>query len=194
MRTLQELLEKELRNVPRQILEKRLAEKFKAAGLRATKARTRRLAEYILAGNTGNIAIAKDGRDASIVVTAEGIAGDASLVALLLYRGRSSFANSAPRIEASLSGPGKRDSIVSILAQMDRLPPSVEPVIQEKRDRATGCDANIHAVPIRDFIDFLAWFQSLKCNVRQHSYRLQKSTVSAFSEARNREFTVNSNL
>src|SRR5258708_21215725 len=71
MRTLQELLEKELRNVPRQILEKRLAEKFKAAGLRATKARTRRLAEYILAGNTGNIAIAKDGRDASIVVTDE---------------------------------------------------------------------------------------------------------------------------
>jgi hypothetical protein len=37
MRTLQELLEKELRNVPRQILERRLAEKFKAAGLRATK-------------------------------------------------------------------------------------------------------------------------------------------------------------
>jgi hypothetical protein len=71
MRTLQKLLEKELRNVPRQILERRLAEKFKAAGLRATKARTRRLAEYILAGNTGDIAIAKDGRDASIIVTDE---------------------------------------------------------------------------------------------------------------------------
>ncbi len=71
MRTLQELLEKELRNVPRQILETRLAEKLKAAGLRATKARTRRLAESILAGNTSDIAIAKDGRDASIVVTDE---------------------------------------------------------------------------------------------------------------------------
>jgi hypothetical protein len=69
MRTLQELLEKELRNVPRQILEKLLAEKFNAAGLRATKARTRKLAESILTGNTGDIAIAKDGRDATIVVT-----------------------------------------------------------------------------------------------------------------------------
>ena len=73
MRTLQELLEKELSNVPRQILEKRLAEKFKTAGLRATKARTRKLAEYILAGNTEDIAISKNDRDASMVVTEEDI-------------------------------------------------------------------------------------------------------------------------
>jgi hypothetical protein len=60
-------------NVPRQILEKRLAEKFKTAGLRATKARTRKLAEYILAGNTEDIAISKNDRDASMVVTEEDI-------------------------------------------------------------------------------------------------------------------------
>jgi SpoVK/Ycf46/Vps4 family AAA+-type ATPase len=71
MRTLQELLEKELRNAPRQFLEKRLAEKLKASGLRATKARTRKVAEHILAGNTDDIAIDRKCRDASVFVTDE---------------------------------------------------------------------------------------------------------------------------
>lgn len=71
MRTLQELLEKELKNLPRQILEQRLAEKLKTVGLRATKARTRKFAEHILAGNTEEISLDTKGRDASIVVTDE---------------------------------------------------------------------------------------------------------------------------
>jgi hypothetical protein len=71
MHTLQGLLERELKNIPRQILEKRIAEKLKAVGLRPTRARTRKFAEHILAGNTEDIALETKGRDASIVVTEE---------------------------------------------------------------------------------------------------------------------------
>lgn len=69
MRTLQTLFEKELRNVPRQILEKRLTEKFKTAGLRTTKARIRKVAEHILAGNIANIGMDGKGHNAPIAIT-----------------------------------------------------------------------------------------------------------------------------
>lgn len=50
MDMLQNLLEKTLKQVPRIVLEKRLAERFKAVGLKVTKATTRAAAEHILSG------------------------------------------------------------------------------------------------------------------------------------------------
>jgi hypothetical protein len=65
MQTPQEMLEQQLKEIPQQILERRLAGKFRTAGLRVMKAGTTKVAEQILAG-VDNIEI--DGVDDALTL------------------------------------------------------------------------------------------------------------------------------
>jgi hypothetical protein len=111
----------------------------------------------------------------------------AALVALLLDRRRSPFANGALRVEALLSGQRERDAVSAISAEIDRLAASIQPIVQPKRDRATGHDADIHPVTVSNLVDFLSWFQCLKGGVRQYPLPPEKYRQYDF-ELRGRKF------
>jgi hypothetical protein len=73
MDELQRLLETTLTQVPRLLLEKRLAEKFKATGLRVTRATTRKAAIHILSGSRESFKLDGNNDNLSIQITDEDI-------------------------------------------------------------------------------------------------------------------------
>ena len=73
MNELQRLVEKTLADAPQLLLEKRLAEKFKAAGLKTTSATVRKAALHILSGSEEPFNIKGKGDNISIQITDEDI-------------------------------------------------------------------------------------------------------------------------
>ena len=49
----------------------------------------------------------------------------------------------------------------AVFPEIDGLPTAVQTVVQPKQIVATGHNVHIHAVTVRDFVDFLLWFQCL---------------------------------
>lgn len=90
----------------------------------------------------------------------------------------------ASRRGTLLSGQRERDAVSAISAEIDRLAASIQPIVQPKRDRATGHDADIHPVTVSNLVDFLSWFQCLKGGVRQYPLPPEKYRQYGFEAPR----------